>query len=96
MAEYEPDRDHELRLLKLVLDDEQCVDEAREAFEGMLEWLKDAPRGHLSAKQRAWLEGIANKLEVDQAPVDNSRVPRGKEVAPAWSTNLPKKPPRRT
>lgn len=93
------DRTRELHLLRGLLAVEALAEAEREAFEGMLEWLAGAERGHLSRKQREWVDAAAERHEVDDGadPAERNRnVPRGAEVAPAWdASRLPKRPPGR-
>lgn len=89
-------REEDLAVLKALLVAD-LGDEEREAFEGMKAFLDENARAKLSGKQRAWARDRADKLELDwQDTSDRNRdVPRGREVAPLWNTNLPKKPPAR-
>ena len=94
-----PDRDRELELLGALTACDRLSSKEREAFMGMLLWLADEPRGHLSRRQREWAEECAVKYELDEAgdpAIRNRDVPRGKPVElPEVLRHLPKKPPTR-
>ncbi len=70
-----------------------------EAFGSMLNGLERG-RGFpdLTAKQRSWVLARCEQLEIDvDEPIDNSNVPRGRDVTtPAIlnKKNLPLRPPR--
>ena len=91
------DRDVEL-LAVLVGEPEQLTAEQFEAFSQMLGRLREGKQVNLSERQRAWAEGVAEKLEIDVGdPAQrNANVPKGRpvELAPVLK-HLPKKPPGR-
>lgn len=92
-------RDRDIEILEaLVGEPEDLTSEQHEAFSEMLDKLRTGRQKVLSEKQRAWAEGIAEKLELDVGdPAErNANVPRGREVEPApVLKNLPKRPPRK-
>jgi hypothetical protein len=70
---------------------------AKEAFADMKERLESMPGRVLTEKQRGWLkrELDSESIEYESPAERNASVPRGKEVAPAYDTNIPKRPPAR-
>lgn len=94
-------REHDLRALKALLADPDRLTREGE-FEAFGSMLVELERDHgfpdLTAKQRSWVLSRCEQLEIDlDAPIDNSNVPRGREVAqPAIlnKKNLPLRPPR--
>ena len=72
----------DLELLDAVLDDARLTDAERAAFAAM------ASRGGLlSPKQRAWLDRVADRLDLAEPSrnlVSRGLVPRGQEVQMPW------------
>ncbi len=75
---------------------EHVTPEEHKAFGDMLTQLEDAGDGHLTLKQRGWVEAVCSRLQINTTPP--SEVVRGAEVPiiPLLRPeNLPKKPPGR-
>lgn len=99
--------DRDLACLNALLEDDQA-DGLPPAFEDMLSRLEKRPGSVLSPKQRRYVNGFARRLglEPSEGPEDeelaeppiarltSGAVPRGNEVAPAWS-DKPLRPPAR-
>lgn len=94
-------REHDIRALKALLADPDRLSREGEfeAFDSMLDGLeREGGFPDLTAKQRAWVTHRCAQLDIEfDAPVDNSAVPRGREVVPPAilnKKNLPLCPPR--
>jgi hypothetical protein len=55
-------------------------DDEQDAFDDMLDRLARGRVPELSEKQRAWVEGVADRLGVLDPAERNARVPRGRDV----------------
>lgn len=83
----------DLSLLDSIVDAPDLPREYIEAFGGMRDRLLASVKGVLTKKQREWAQKIADKYAVQ---IDNSSVPRGREVrTPDVLRTLPLDPPGR-